>query len=146
MPALGAYTRSQYRSQLGLVRATENKGGFQRDQHMSAIAGRPANICSWRAFPGMTDAVEKVREAMPKRNNRIEPNNVLNLYCEYGSSLESMLRGKTHKILFRQHRPKADEVADRPADAVTAPQTFSTDVGTPAGSSVVQHFARSEPD
>jgi hypothetical protein len=56
----------------------------------------------------MTDAVEKVRGATPKRNNRIEPNNVLNLCCEYGSSLESMLRGKTHKILFRQYRPIAD--------------------------------------
>jgi hypothetical protein len=44
--------------------------------------------------PVRVDAVEKVRGATPKRNNRIEPNNVLNLCCEYGSSLESMLRGK----------------------------------------------------
>jgi hypothetical protein len=56
----------------------------------------------------LTDAVEKVRGATPKRNKRIEPNNILNLCCEYGSSLESMLRGKTHKILFRQYRPETD--------------------------------------
>jgi hypothetical protein len=42
------------------------------------------------------------------RYSRIEPNNVLNLCCEQGSSLESILRRKTHKILFRQHRSKAD--------------------------------------
>lgn len=52
----------------------------------------PARRGRKASFSPFDRGSEKVRGATPKRNNRIEPNNVLNLCCEYGSSLESMLR------------------------------------------------------
>jgi hypothetical protein len=57
-----------------------------------------------RLWPVWVDAFEKVRATRPGRNNPVKPGNILNRYCAFGSSLESMLLGKAAKILFRQHR------------------------------------------
>jgi hypothetical protein len=59
--------------------------------------------------PLLTDAVEKVGGTLTGRYNRIKTGRILNRYCAFGSSLESMLLGKAAKILFRQHRSKADD-------------------------------------
>src|SRR5215204_2554942 len=43
-----------------------------------------------------------------KRNNRIGRTGSLNQRCALAPDLESILRGRTRKILFRQHRPITD--------------------------------------
>src|SRR6516165_6192922 len=42
-----------------------------------------------------------------KRNNRIEKSGSENQRCALAPDLESILRGRMRKFLFRQHRPKA---------------------------------------
>ena len=58
---------------------------------MSALGGNPDGICSLRAFPLLTDAVEKVGDGAPARNNRIASDDFLNRTCAFGSRLESIL-------------------------------------------------------
>jgi hypothetical protein len=42
------------------------------------------------------------------RNNRIGANGFLNQRCALAPDLESILRARMSKIVFRQHRPVAD--------------------------------------
>jgi hypothetical protein len=64
---------------------------------MSAVesaAGREAkNICSVRALPVVSDAVEKVGGMPSVRNNRNAGDDFLNRSCAFGGRLESMLLG-----------------------------------------------------
>jgi hypothetical protein len=57
----------------------------------------------------MTDAVEKGRGMPPARNYRISGDDILNRSCAFHAGLESILLGTPPKILFQQHRPKADK-------------------------------------
>src|SRR5262245_36380446 len=43
------------------------------------------------------------------RNDRIGANGFLNQRCALAPDLESILRARMSKIVFRQHRPKADQ-------------------------------------
>src|SRR5215208_1797332 len=45
-----------------------------------------------------------------KRNNRIGRTGSLNQRCALAPDLESILRGRTRKILFRQHRSLREEL------------------------------------
>src|SRR5215211_7243627 len=45
-----------------------------------------------------------------KRNNRIGRTGSLNQRCALAPDLESILRGRTRKILFRQHRSRREEL------------------------------------
>src|SRR5215510_13086523 len=70
---------------------------------MSAFGGRPDSFCSPRAFPSLTDAVEKVGSVPPARNNRIAGTGFLNRSCAK----------VPFKILFQQHRPEAAVRSDQ---------------------------------
>src|SRR5215208_3498588 len=48
-----------------------------------------------------------------KRNNRIGRTGSLNQRCALAPDLESILRGRTRKILFRQHRSFAERLSAR---------------------------------
>jgi len=58
---------------------------------MSALGDNPDGICSLRAFPLLTDAVEKVGSTALARNNRIPGDDFLNRPCALSGRLESML-------------------------------------------------------
>ena len=58
---------------------------------MSAIGGNPENICSFRALPVLTDAVEKVRSVLLPRNNRISEIDPLDRSYALRADLELML-------------------------------------------------------
>jgi hypothetical protein len=58
--------------------------------------------------PLRVDTVEKVVSHPLKRNNRIRTASYLNRNCVRGRDFESMLRIWGRKIVFQQHRSKAD--------------------------------------
>jgi len=53
----------------------------------------------------LADAVEKVRDILLTRNNRIMGVDFLNRTCAFDAHFESILLRKPPKNLFRQHRP-----------------------------------------
>ena len=60
--------------------------------------------------PVLIDTVDKVGRRRSSRNERIEINVSVNHSCRDGSLRESILRPSDPKIVYQQHRPKADGV------------------------------------
>ena len=76
--------------------------------------GKPDSLCSPRAFPSLTDAVEKVTAKKPWIRiwkKRIQKNGFLNQDCVLAPDLESIFLESLLKILFRQHRSKCEKLA-----------------------------------
>src|SRR5262252_5788708 len=67
-------------------------------------------MCSRRAFPALTDAVEKVGATLPTRNNRIAQAGFLNRSCAFAARLESILLEDPLKIFFRQYRSRSEQL------------------------------------
>src|SRR5215472_9439323 len=67
-------------------------------------------MCSRRAFPALTDAVEKVGATLPTRNNRIAQAGFLNRSCAFAARLESILLEDPLKIVFRQYQSKCERL------------------------------------